>query len=152
MEKADKHIKPEVVEINIPAKMEYIGMIRLSIAAIGERMEFSMEDIEDLKIGISEVCINTIQHGYEGENSDNSIKLGISVYPDKLKIIVEDDGKGFDTSIFKPSGSADVEGDEGDNSGTGFLLINKLIDEVKYFSVIGSGTKVEMIKYKNTKL
>ena len=40
----------DYIEMTIPAKAEYIGVIRWSLSGIASRMGFSYEDIEDLKV------------------------------------------------------------------------------------------------------
>ena len=42
------------ISIKLPAKPEYISVARLTTAAIANRLGFSIDDIEDLKIAVSE--------------------------------------------------------------------------------------------------
>ena len=87
--------KFDFIEMTIPAKAEYIGVIRLSLSGIANRMGFSYEDIEDLKVAISEAITNAVTHAYD-EDDREEITLGFGVYEDRLEIMVADRGVSFD--------------------------------------------------------
>lgn len=55
----------DYVEMKIPAKAEYVGVIRLTLSGIASRMGFTYELIEDLKIATSEAVTNAVQHAYK---------------------------------------------------------------------------------------
>ncbi len=44
------------VTLSVPAKPEYIIAVRLLVSAVAERAEFSLDDIEDMKVASSEAC------------------------------------------------------------------------------------------------
>jgi len=81
----------DYVEMKIPAKSEYVGVVRLTISGIASRMGFSFDDIEDLKIAVSEACTNAVQHAYK-EGEDGEILIGCGVYEDRLELMVADHG------------------------------------------------------------
>jgi len=138
-------LKPEVIELKLPAKDEYMNVVRLSIAGIGERMNFSVDDIEDIKVAVGEACINSTRHGYhEKVSEENLIHICFLIYPKKLEIVITDNGKGFDTDrvdeYLKKSGDEKTEG-----IGLGIQLMKTLMDEVKYSSS-PDGTQVRLVK------
>lgn len=45
----------ETVAINIPASPVYIGVVRLVAAGLASRVGFTIDEIEDLKIGVDEL-------------------------------------------------------------------------------------------------
>jgi anti-anti-sigma factor len=51
------------VELRIPSKPEWVAVARLAVAAIANRLPFSVEEIEDLKLAIAEACTICIQQG-----------------------------------------------------------------------------------------
>lgn len=55
----------DYIEVKIPAKPEFVGVIRLTLSGIASRMGFAYEEIEDLKIATSEACTNAVQHAYK---------------------------------------------------------------------------------------
>jgi len=139
--------QPEAIDLNIPAKTECMNVVRLSIAGIGETMDFSVDDIEDMKIAVGEACINSIRHAYqEGASEENLMYIRFLIYPLKLEIIVKDKGKGVDSSrVEEYLRKADNERIEG--IGLGVYLMKTLMDEVQY-SFSPEGTEVRMVKYK----
>ena len=55
----------DYIEMKIPAKPEYVGVIRLTLSGIASRMGFTYDLIEDLKIAASEAITNAVQHAYK---------------------------------------------------------------------------------------
>lgn len=139
----------DYIEMKIPAKPEYVGIVRLTLSGISSKMGYSYDDIEDLKIAVSEACTNAVQHAYKSSSAgDVSIRFG--VYEDRLEVIVSDQGSSFDLNQKKqdlgpytPSQSVDqlAEG------GLGLYLMETLMDEVNV--QIESGVTVEMTKFLN---
>ena len=54
-------------ELEMPAKPKYVGLARLLAGSVARRMSFSEENIDDLKLAISEMCTNAIIHTGNGE-------------------------------------------------------------------------------------
>ena len=56
------------VNIRIPASPEYVQVVRLIASGLANRLEFTLDDIEDLKIAVDELCAYlTGTQGREGE-------------------------------------------------------------------------------------
>ncbi len=43
-------------EIRLPAEATYVAVLRLAAAGIAARLDFTLDDIEDLKMAVSEAC------------------------------------------------------------------------------------------------
>ena len=132
----------KVVKLTIPCLSEYVGVARLAISGIAARMEFPVEDVEDIKIAISEACTNCVQYAYE-DPASNVIDISCTIYSTKLVVEVKDTGKGFDYSIVekkenKPSSEF--------NLGLGLTFIKNLMDDMSVDSHIGQGTTVTIVK------
>ena len=56
----------ETVEVTIPPKPEFLSVARLTIAAVAARQLFTYDEIEDLKIAVSEACTALILAGTAG--------------------------------------------------------------------------------------
>lgn len=50
----------EPVEIAFPAKPEYVSVARLVVAAVAQSHLFDPEEVEDIKIAVSEACSSAI--------------------------------------------------------------------------------------------
>ena len=131
------------VKLSIPCVAEYVGIVRLAISGIAARMNFPVEDVEDLKIAISEACSNCVQYAYD-DGEKNVIDIHCQIHSDKLVIDVVDTGQGFDYSLVesnqkKPSTEI--------NLGLGLTFIKNLMDEMTVDSKIGEGTTVSIVKF-----
>jgi serine/threonine-protein kinase RsbW len=141
-----KHVM-DYVEMKIPAKPEYVGVIRLTISGIASRMGYTYEEIEDIKIAVSEACTNAVQHAYPEEESGEVI-VGFGIYEDKLETMVADSGKSFNFLQTKSELGPYTESstvDQLSEGGLGLYLIETLMDEVRVMN--RSGVTVFMVKY-----
>lgn len=139
----------DFIEMKVPAKAEYVGVVRLSASGIASRMGFSYEDIEDLKVAISEATTNVVSHAYK-EDEIGELTVGFGVYKERLEVMIADHGGSFDLNEikdkigpYKPAEPVDTlrEG------GFGLFLINALMDKVEINNKYG--VIVLMTKYLN---
>jgi len=139
----------DYVEMKIPAKPEFIGVVRLTLSGIASRMGFTYDDIEDLKIAISEACTNAVKHAYQHEQNGD-IVIGFGMYDHKLEVMVADNGKSFDFQKIKEElgpYSPSVPVEDLNEGGLGLFLIETLMDEVKV--QMNKGVTVLMTKFLN---
>lgn len=137
----------DYIEMKIPAKPEYVGIIRLTSSGIASRLGFGYEEIEDLKIAISEACTNAVQHAYKQEEG-GEVCVGFGIYENKLEIVVADNGKSFNFEQTKSQlgpYSASSSIDQLYEGGLGLYLMETLMDEVRVLD--HSGVTVFMAKY-----
>ena len=50
-----------LIEIEVPARAEFVRLVRLVMAGIGNVARFNLEEIEDLKLAAGEACYATFQ-------------------------------------------------------------------------------------------
>lgn len=50
------------IQIQIPSSAEYVRVVRLAVLGVASRMPFSYDDVEDIKLAVSEACNNAILH------------------------------------------------------------------------------------------
>lgn len=137
----------DYIEVKMPAKPEYVGVIRLTLSGIASRVGFGYEDIEDLKIAISEACTNAVQHAYERDEGGEMV-IGFGIYEDKLEIMIADNGKSFNFEKIKNqlgpyTGTSSI--DQLSEGGLGLYLMETLMDEVRVLN--NSGVTVFMTKF-----
>ncbi len=125
-----------VVELRIPSKAEWVAVARLAVAAVANRLNFSIEDIEDVKLAVAEACTNCIQHA---EGSDQ-IQITCETGPEGLTVRVRDFGSGT-----RSEGIRSRRTDEPTVGGLGVFLIRSLMDYVEY-DVGDGGTNLVMTK------
>lgn len=129
----------DFIEMKLPAKPEYVGVIRLSVSGIANRMGFTYEDIEDLKVAISEAMTNATTHAYE-ESEEGEVTVGFGVYSDRLEVMVADHGGSFNLSEVKQQTGPYQQSEPIENlreGGFGLFLIDALMDKVEIKSDYG---------------
>lgn len=89
----------DYIEMKIPAKPEYVGVIRLTLSGIASRMGFDYDALEDLKIATSEAITNAVQHAYKDD--DGEVVVGFGLYEDRLEVMVADHGESFNFTEIK---------------------------------------------------
>lgn len=137
----------DYIEMKVPAKPEYVGVIRLTISGIASRMGFSYELIEDIKIAASEAVTNAVQHAYK-TNEDGEVVAGFALYNDRLEVMVSDSGKSFDMRKIRRETGPYNEKENVEfmrEGGLGLYLIESLMDEVNV--QLNQGVSVHMTKY-----
>jgi len=138
----------EVINIDIPARVEYLAIARLVTSLVCRREGVSTEKEEDITIAVAEACINSIKHAYQNNHKPiRRTNIRYLLYQEKLAIVVKDFGKGFDPCFVQLYVRRDdVERPE--RVGLGIFLIKTLMDEVEYDSSPATGTQVRMTKFK----
>lgn len=150
MEGAKEMSEFDFIEMKIPAKAEYVGVVRLTISGIASRMGFAYEEIEDMKIAISEAVTNVVKHAYESKGKGD-LTIGFGVYDKKIEIMVADKGESFNFNEVKNRiGPMTVMSEmkpvtQMREGGFGLYLINALMDKVEIDNE--DGVVVLMTKY-----
>ncbi|MEW9111489.1 anti-sigma B factor RsbW [Cytobacillus gottheilii] len=137
----------DYIEMRIPAKPEFVGIIRLTLSGIASRLGFSYDEIEDLKIATSEACTNAVQHAYK-QSDEGEVLIGFGLYNDRLEVMVADNGKSFDFQQAREGIGPYHETDSVEflrEGGLGLYLIETLMDEVRIHHK--EGVTVFMTKY-----
>ncbi|UHA74766.1 anti-sigma B factor RsbW [Paenibacillus sp. 481] len=138
----------EQVKLTLPAQAEYVDLVRLTLYGIASRIGFTYEEIEDMKVAVSEACNNSVLYAYN--RHDGMVEIVFDIGEHELSLTVIDEGESFDANN-KPNG---VQGwhhkqlDEVQAGGLGFYLMQALMDEVEISSTAGQGTVVKMKKRK----
>jgi serine/threonine-protein kinase RsbW len=130
----------ETVALTIPPHPRYLSLARLLVGGMGAQSNLTVEDIDDMKVAVSEAITNAIDHAYLGEDK-GEIVVRYKPMAGELVVEVEDAGGGFDPDKLEPG--APPAGQEG---GLGLYLVRELADQVKVESAPGSGTRVTIIK------
>lgn len=127
------------IEIKLPASQKYVSLARLTIASVATNMGFSIGDVEDLEVAISEACTNAICHSTAPEAT---FDLTYIVGEKELTFTVSDTGVGFEPDLVKLPG----ENEDALINGFGLFVIEILMDSVEIVSEKGVGTSITMVK------
>lgn len=127
------------VSLTLPNAPEFVSVARLTLSGVANRMGFNVDDIEDLKVVISEACTNVLRHS--GVSSKDNYNVHYTIGDKSLIIEVCDHGKGIEMDkITTPDLDNPREG------GLGLYIIETLMDEVKIIRRQDCGTTIRMIK------
>ena len=85
-----------VVELEIPARPEFVGIARMAVGALaGIRPGLAYERIDDLRIVVSEACTSAI----EGLGDSSVLKLRCLDGPKALEVRIEAPGSAFESAF-----------------------------------------------------
>lgn len=121
----------DLIEMKVPAKPEYVGVIRLTVSGIANRIGYTYDEIEDIKIAVAEACTNVVEHAYEQEGL---MTVSFHVYSNRLEVIISDSGQSFNMEQLRDKLGpidADKPVSELKEGGLGLFLINSLMDKVE---------------------
>ncbi len=74
----------DVVRLRLPATGAYLSVLRTATAGLAARLDFTLEEIEDLRIAVDEACALLLPSGVPGAELDCVFEL----CQDELRITV----------------------------------------------------------------
>ena len=127
-----------IIELN--SSLDSISKVEKFIDEISANVKISSEIYGKILIATIEAVNNAIVHGNK-LNSNKIVRVKIESEGNRLKVIVEDEGPGFDFyNLPDPTTPQNIE----NISGRGVFLMRKLSDEINFFN---NGSQVELIFY-----
>lgn len=128
---------PVSVDLVLPNEAEYISLARYTASLMANQVQMNIEEVQDLRIAITEACTNAIKHG--GTNSDY-YNVNFSIDDENLTVTVIDQGCGFDVeSVVEPKLGEQI-------GGFGIYLIRTLMDNLEIDSHKDKGTTLKLQK------
>jgi stage II sporulation protein AB (anti-sigma F factor) len=128
-------------ELHCPSRAENVGLCRVSAATFAANAGFTVAEIEEIKVAVSEAVSNVVVHAYP--TAEGEIVLHCEETEDGIQISVSDQGVGIEdvAQARQASFSTDPE-----RMGLGFVFMESFSDEFAVESTPGRGTRVEMRK------
>jgi serine/threonine-protein kinase RsbW len=84
------------IVLTIPAEAQYVGVVRLTVSGIANRLGFHYDDIEDIKLAVAEACTNAVDHAYKELECQGRVMVTFRIFGDRLEIRVKDEGNSLD--------------------------------------------------------
>lgn len=143
----------EVVELEIPARPEFLALARLLVAAAASHDPLFPEDrIDDLRLSVSEACTNAMEaqtsavvdDAAETAETAESIRIRCLLDSERVEVEVTDHGSGFDPGSLSAHPPVTDPTRLNFDRGLGIPLIRILTDEVE-FRPSPEGTVVRMV-------
>jgi serine/threonine-protein kinase RsbW len=110
--------------------MEHLDELVEFTAQGGKESGAGAEVLHDIRVAVSEVCANVVEHGYAGDER-GSIAIETTATPERFVIRIEDDAPVFDPSTLPP---ADTESDweRREPGKLGWHLVYAVMDDVTH--------------------
>ena len=129
--------------IKFDSRPQNESFARMAVAAALIPMNPTLEEMSDVKTAVSEAVTNSIIHGYEQKMGE--ILLEASIEGNRIRILVEDFGKGME-DVEKAMEPMYTTRPDLERSGMGFAFMEAFMDELSVESKPGKGTRVVMEK------
>jgi len=127
----------------LDSTLESVDVAEEAVLRRAEKLGFEDEDLHRIGMSVRECMVNAVVHGNR-YNARKKVELSIAETPERLTIVIADEGEGFDLGTL-PDPLAD------DNllrhSGRGLLLMQAFMDEFQIRPRTPKGTEVKMVKY-----
>lgn len=66
---------PDVVTVKLPATSAYLSVLRTATAGLAARLDFTLDEIEDLRIAVDEACAMLLSQAVPGGDIECSFEL-----------------------------------------------------------------------------
>jgi len=130
------------VVLDLATIPENVGLARLVVAVLAAQADFTVAEVDEVKLAVSEAVTNAIVHGY-GSEPGHTVRLEASLEGRLLEVMIEDQGRGIENveMAMQPAVSSDPE-----RMGLGFSFMEAHMDSLRVDSAPGRGTRVIMTK------
>jgi serine/threonine-protein kinase RsbW len=105
------------IELTFPARGDLIVLARLVTSAISARAGFDIEELEDLRLAVGELCLLTLQ-GHDSRYGDL-----------RLELSVLDDAIGVQCTLEHAAPSGETHPDEDESALLSQRILDALVDE-----------------------
>jgi serine/threonine-protein kinase RsbW len=127
-----------VVEIAIPPRSPYVGVVRLAVSSLARGAGLDEERVDDIRIAVSEACTNAVL-AHEESGSEDSVSVTWSDSEERIEIDVDQ------AVVTAPDAeAADSQGFSTRSVLSGSLL-QSLVDECTFTERPGGGTRTHLV-------
>ena len=134
----------EVVELEVPARADFLAVVRMVVTAVAHlHPEYDDEQIDDLRLAVSEACTNAIE-AHAASDTDDRVRIRCQADDERLEVSILDQGGGFDPEDLEPHPPVTDPTRLEYERGLGIPLIRALADEAE-FTRTGEGTSVRLV-------
>ena len=131
---------PEL-ELELPAKPEFVGTARHAVTALVRLREFPNELVQDVKLAVSEACTTAIA---DAPGDGAPLRVLASTDRDRVVLEVIDPGTGVERAVSGAPTEIDTEELPFDRA-LSLPIIRGLVDEVAITPVDGKGMSLRMV-------
>lgn len=125
--------EPYQIDFELPAAPEFISVVRLMVAGMGNSLAFNVEELENLKLAVGEACYQLFLSGVS-ERSRLLVRSRMTSpgFRVRMSLLHQGDGPCYPFPGLTPKGSR-----------LGLQLLGQLVEEIN-FSQRGLSTDIEL--------
>ncbi len=121
------------VAIEAPAIRASVPLVRDLVVQTCRSLGVGQQVLDDVALAVTEACSNSALHAY-GTTRHGQVRVSVTVRPDEVTIVVEDDGRGVE-----------LPSEAGSGAGLGLGIIGAVADAADLGPAHeGAGTSVRM--------
>jgi serine/threonine-protein kinase RsbW len=134
----------QTVDQVLNSTLDSVDSAEEAVLGAARQLGFDEDDMHRIGMSVRESMVNAVVHGNR-YNARKKVRLTISRTPDRLRVVIADEGEGFDmSSLPDPLANENLLR----HSGRGLLLIQAFMDEFQIRTLEPKGTEVTMVKYR----
>ncbi|NIK80220.1 serine/threonine-protein kinase RsbW [Paenibacillus castaneae] len=135
----------QFIHLTIPAKAEYIDIVRVTLFGIAQKAGFYYEQIEDMKVAVTEACTNVVLHAYTNQQQ-GVVDIRFELEEEGISIRIKDNGTSFkyEQALNKNASHHNKDLSEITAGGLGLFMMQALMDKVEVLTE--KGTEVILTK------
>jgi stage II sporulation protein AB (anti-sigma F factor) len=130
------------LKIKFPSLPQNVGLARVIVAAFATQLEFTLAEVEEIRVAVSEAVSNCVIHAYP--DMEGEIELELAIEDEELVIRIKDYGIGIEDieQAKQATFSTDPE-----RMGLGLVFIESFMECMDIISGPGQGTSIIMKKH-----
>ncbi len=141
---------PDEVILRVPAKSDYVALVRVVLAAAAAIDPESRDDrIDDLRVAVSEAVTNAVE-SHKSAGTDSHVEVRCMTMGHQVEVTVRDRGPGFDPDSVPQVPDAESEDRLFFEHGLGIPLMRRLVDKTD-IEIGDEGTLVRLVIDTSTK-
>jgi serine/threonine-protein kinase RsbW len=136
-------VEARTVDKALDSTLESVDSAEKAVLREARHLRFEDDDLHKIGMSVRESMVNAVVHGNR-YSARKKVRLTISQTPDRLVVVIADEGAGFDVASLP-----DPLADENllSPSGRGLMIMRAFMDELLIRTRVPSGTEVKMVKY-----
>ena len=129
--------------VKIPSETSQGREVQERIMGLLETRAYPDRDLFGVRLALEEAIVNAIKHG-NGMDPSKEVRIDCSFDDDRVTIVIEDEGPGFDvTSVPDPTSEENLD----KPGGRGIMLMRSFMSRVEYND---SGNRLLLEKVRGT--
>jgi serine/threonine-protein kinase RsbW len=94
-------VTAESVRLSVPARPEFVHVLRSVTAAVASKVPLSLDDVDDLRLAVDEACARLLSL----PGKPTAFRLDLRSLPDRFEVVAAVDSS---TPVWPPSGFEDT--------------------------------------------